>query len=71
MAVFLCDEGSLGKTYEALLIVAQRWYEGKDRILIVLPQNLMEQWQNKLFEEFLLPITDWKEIPKKNKEFLL
>ncbi|MFR7962754.1 MAG: SNF2-related protein [Alphaproteobacteria bacterium] len=63
----LCDEGSLGKTYEALLIVTQRWYEGKDRILIVLPQNLMEQWQNKLFEEFSLPITDWKEIPKKEQ----
>ena len=63
----LCDEGSLGKTYEALLIVAQRWYEGKDRILIVLPQNLMEQWQNKLFEEFSLPITDWKEVAKKEQ----
>lgn len=24
----LCDEGSLGKTYEALLVLAQRWYEG-------------------------------------------
>lgn len=61
----LCDEGSLGKTYEALLVVAQRWYEGKDRILIVLPQNLMEQWQNKLTEEFTLPIVDWKEYPRK------
>ena len=67
----LCDEGSLGKTYEALLIVAQRWYEGKDRILIVLPQNLMEQWQNKLFDEFSLPITDWKEIPKKEQGIYL
>lgn len=61
----LCDEGSLGKTYEALLVVAQRWYEGKERILIVLPQNLMEQWQNKLTEEFTLPIVDWKEYPLK------
>ena len=33
----LCDEGSLGKTYEALLVVFQRWYEGKEHILIVLP----------------------------------
>ena len=40
----LCDEGSLGKTYEALLVVSQRWYEGKERILIVLPQNLKNQW---------------------------
>ncbi len=31
--VILCDEGSLGKTYEALLIITQLWYEGKDRLL--------------------------------------
>ncbi|HCC35032.1 MAG TPA: hypothetical protein DEQ02_05140 [Ruminococcaceae bacterium] len=29
--VILCDEGSLGKTYEALIIAAQMWYKGKDR----------------------------------------
>lgn len=63
----LCDEGSLGKTYEALLIVAQRWYEGKDRILIVLPQNLMAQWKNKLLEEFSLPITDWEKVRQKEQ----
>ncbi len=39
----LCDEGSLGKTYEALLIAAQKWYEGREKILIVLPQNLIKQ----------------------------
>lgn len=57
----LCDEGSLGKTYEALLVVSQRWYEGKQHILIVLPQNLTEQWQNKLAEEFTLPVSSWEE----------
>ena len=57
----LCDEGSLGKTYEALLVVSQRWYEGKERILIVLPQNLKNQWQEKLTKEFTLPLTDWSE----------
>lgn len=67
----LCDEGSLGKTYEALLVVAQRWYEGKDRILIVLPQNLMEQWRNKLDEEFTLPFVDWKEYHKKERGIAL
>ena len=24
----LCDESSLGKTYELLLIITQKWYEG-------------------------------------------
>ena len=40
----LCDEGSLGKTYEALLIAVQKWYEGKDRLLLILPPNLIKQW---------------------------
>lgn len=57
----LCDEGSLGKTYEALLVVSQRWYEGKQHILVVLPQNLTEQWQSKLAEEFTLPVMSWEE----------
>ncbi len=35
----LCDEGSLGKTYEALLIAGQKWYEGKENILVLMPSN--------------------------------
>lgn len=57
----LCDEGSLGKTYEALLVISQRWYEGKQHILVVLPQNLVEQWQSKLAEAFTLPVMSWEE----------
>lgn len=39
--VILADEGSLGKTYEALLIATQKWYEGKEKLLLVLPTNLI------------------------------
>ncbi|MFR9540289.1 MAG: DEAD/DEAH box helicase [Rikenellaceae bacterium] len=53
--VILADEGSLGKTYEALLISAQRWYEGRDKQLIVLPTNLVQQWVKKIEEGFTLP----------------
>jgi len=63
----LCDEGSLGKTYEALLVAAQRWYEGKDRLLLVLPINLVGQWTSKLEDSFTLPYTLWNsgdEIPE-------
>ena len=67
----LCDEGSLGKTYEALLVVSQRWYEGKERILIVLPQNLKSQWQEKLTKEFTLPLTDWSEYTQETKGLCL
>lgn len=63
----LCDEGSLGKTYEALLVVAQRWYEGKEHILVVIPANLTAQWQQKLDEEFTLPVIKWEEYTSDSK----
>lgn len=53
--VILCDEGSLGKTYEALIIAAQLWDQGKDRMLLVLPPNLIWQWTDKLENSFTLP----------------
>ena len=51
----LCDEGSLGKTYEALLVAGQKWYEGKENILVVLPSNLITQWKRKFDTDFTLP----------------
>ena len=62
----LCDEGSLGKTYEALLVAGQKWYEGKENILVVLPPNLVNQWKRKLDTDFTLPYVFWnntKNIP--------
>lgn len=62
----LCDEGSLGKTYEALLIAGQKWYEGKENILVILPSNLIRQWLRKLDSDFTLPYVFWnntKSIP--------
>lgn len=51
----LADEGSLGKTFEALLIATQRWYEGQNRQLLVLPANLICQWVEKIEKSFTLP----------------
>ena len=62
----LCDEGSLGKTYEALLVAGQKWYEGKENILVVLPPNLVMQWKRKLDTDFTIPYVFWnntKNIP--------
>ena len=62
----LCDEGSLGKTYEALLVAGQKWYEGKENILVVLPPNLVTQWKRKLDTDFTIPYVFWnntKNIP--------
>lgn len=64
----LCDEGSLGKTYEALLIAAQRWYERKGKILIILPDNLIKQWHTKIKNEFMLPVYLWQERAEADKK---
>lgn len=53
--VILCDEGSLGKTYEALLAVTQLWYEGKNNILLVVPTSLLAQWGDVLENSFTVP----------------
>ncbi len=67
----LCDEGSLGKTYEALLVVSQQWYEGQEHILIILPQNLIAQWREKLDDEFTLPVVDWEKYTEESKGLCL
>lgn len=51
----LCDEGSLGKTYEAMLVTAQLWYEGRERILLVIPPPLMHQWSAVIESQFSIP----------------
>nr|WP_294509300.1 DEAD/DEAH box helicase [uncultured Bilophila sp.] len=53
--VILCDEGSLGKTYEALLIITQLWYEGKDRLLLIVPTPLLYQWYEIIDKSFSVP----------------
>lgn len=67
----LCDEGSLGKTYEALLIAAQKWLTGYNKILIVLPPNLLAQWQRKIEKDFTLPSALWRSGPMPQEEALI
>jgi len=51
----LADEVGLGKTIEAALLLAQKWAEGKRRLLVILPANLRKQWSQELAEKFHLP----------------
>ncbi len=51
----LADEVGLGKTIEAGLVLAQKWAEGKRRILIITPANLRKQWSQEMAEKFYLP----------------
>ena len=51
----LADEVGLGKTIEAGLVIAQKWSEGKRRILIITPANLRKQWAQEMMDKFYLP----------------
>jgi SNF2 family DNA or RNA helicase len=53
----LADEVGLGKTIEAGLLLAQKWTEGKRRILIVCPASLRKQWSQEMADKFFLPST--------------
>jgi SNF2 family DNA or RNA helicase len=53
----LADEVGLGKTIEAGLVLAQKWTEGRRRILVVTPANLRKQWSQEIEEKFFLPTT--------------
>src|SRR5262245_37546277 len=46
----LADEVGLGKTIEAGLVVAQKWTEGRRRMLVVTPANLRKQWAQEVEE---------------------
>lgn len=51
----LADEVGLGKTIEAGLLLAQKWAEGKRRLLVIVPANLRKQWSQELKDKFWLP----------------
>jgi len=51
----LADEVGLGKTIEAGLVLAQKWTEGKRRILVICPANLRKQWSQAMADKFFLP----------------
>lgn len=51
----LADEVGLGKTIEAGLLLAQKWAEQKQKLLIIVPSNLRKQWSQELQDKFFLP----------------
>ena len=68
--VILADEVGLGKTIEAALVIAQRWWEGRRRLLLIAPASLRKQWAQELSEKFSLPsqIIDSKRYKQLQKE---
>lgn len=53
--VILADEVGLGKTIEAGIVISQYWAERRRSILVVAPSSLRQQWQQELYEKFLIP----------------
>ncbi len=53
--ILLADEVGLGKTIEALLIVAQYWAKHRRRILLLVPASLRAQWKEELEDKFGIP----------------
>ncbi|MDL2273630.1 DEAD/DEAH box helicase [Oscillospiraceae bacterium OttesenSCG-928-G22] len=54
-SAILADEVGLGKTIEAGLVLSQLWSQGERKLLVILPPNLIGQWQEELADKFSLP----------------
>ncbi len=53
--VILADEVGLGKTIEAGIVISEYFSRGSDKIIVVAPASLCQQWQTELQEKFDLP----------------
>lgn len=54
--VVLMDEAGLGKSTEAMLVVTQKWYEGKTKIIILVPNSdLLVQWEKLIENKYTIP----------------
>lgn len=52
----LCDESGMGKSHEAMMIITQKWYEGKTRILLAIPNaDLLSQWIELIERYYSIP----------------
>jgi SNF2 family DNA or RNA helicase len=51
----LADEVGLGKTIEAGILLSQKWAERKRKLLVIVPANLLKQWNQELSDKFFLP----------------
>ncbi len=57
--VILCDESGMGKSHETMLIVLQRWFEGKTKILIAIPNlDLLVAWENLINNHYSIEVVN-------------
>ncbi|MEG2262114.1 MAG: SNF2-related protein [Raoultibacter sp.] len=55
-ATILADEEGLGKTIEAGIVLAERYYEGRTKLLVLVPGDYVDFWTGELTEKFGLPV---------------
>ena len=55
--IVLCDEGALGKSYEAMLVAVQKWVEGA-AVAIIVTTPLLMQWQRLIEDKFTVPLDE-------------
>lgn len=56
--VVLCDESGMGKSHEAMLVVAQKWLEGQNKMFIAVPNaDLLQQWAELIEKHYTVPFT--------------
>ena len=54
--VVLCDEAGMGKSHEVMLVISQKWLEGQNRILLLIPNaDLLRQWTELIDRYYTIP----------------
>jgi superfamily II DNA or RNA helicase len=69
--MLIADEVGLGKTITAGLVLRQAWISGvAQRVLLLVPKSVMQQWQDELYEKFNLnvPIYDGQKLTWKKTQ---
>ncbi len=54
--IVLCDKADMGKSHEAMLVISQKWLEGQNRILLLIPNtDLLRQWTELINRYYTIP----------------
>lgn len=71
--IILCDESGMGKSHEAMLVIVQKWYEGKKVIVLIPNADLLQQWTEMIETFYTVPYTvitnieQWKQNYAENE----
>ena len=59
------DEAGLGKSIEAMLVIGQYLLTNKNKVIVIIPNSLFEQWYNIIYNQFgfnVLPYKSYEDI---------